>query len=147
MLFPTPNRRQVATLMLVCYWLLLFVGTHLPGRLVHGIRFSDKFLHLGAFAGLAFLLAYAFSGRRPTPARLMLVAVVASCYGAFDELSQLLIPSRTADFYDWIADMLGVGLGILTYTTLVSWLWSAAGSPSRPAADAPRLAETEAPPT
>ena len=66
---------------------------------------SDKLVHFIAFAALAFPLAY--TGRFGLPP----VFIGASVYGGAIELIQ---PSfkRSADVNDWIADVLGVALGI-----------------------------------
>ena len=66
---------------------------------------SDKLVHLIAFAALAFPLAY--TGRFGLPP----VFIGASIYGGAIELMQ---PSfnRSADFNDWVADIIGVVLGI-----------------------------------
>lgn len=39
--------------------------------------------------------------------------IVASLYGAFDELHQMFIPGRNAELLDWLADFLGVCFGVL----------------------------------
>ena len=66
---------------------------------------SDKLVHFIAFAALAFPLAY--TGRFGLPA----VFIGASVYGGAIELIQ---PSfnRSGDINDWIADVIGVVLGI-----------------------------------
>ena len=66
---------------------------------------SDKLVHFIAFAALAFPLAY--TGRFG----LSSVFIGASVYGGAIELIQ---PSfnRSADVNDWIADIVGVVLGI-----------------------------------
>ena len=67
---------------------------------------SDKMVHLIAFAALAFPLA------RTGRFGLIPVFVGASVFGGLIELIQ---PSfgRSADMQDWIADIAGVGLGIV----------------------------------
>ena len=67
---------------------------------------TDKLVHLIAFAALAFPLA------RTGRIGLIPVFVGASAFGGLIELIQ---PSfgRSADMQDWIADILGVGLGIV----------------------------------
>ena len=67
---------------------------------------SDKVVHLIAFAALAFPLA------RTGRIGLIPVFVGASVFGGLIEVIQ---PSfgRSADMQDWIADIAGVGLGIL----------------------------------
>ena len=67
---------------------------------------SDKLVHLVAFGALAFPLA------RTGRIGLAPVFIGASVYGGIIELIQ---PSfgRSADMQDWIADIAGVGLGIV----------------------------------
>ena len=67
---------------------------------------SDKLVHLIAFAALSFPLA------RTGRVGLAPVFVGASAFGGLIELIQ---PSfnRSADMSDWIADILGVALGII----------------------------------
>ena len=67
--------------------------------------YTDKLVHLIAFAALAFPLA------RTGRIGLIPVFVGASVFGGVIELIQ---PSfgRSADMQDWIADIAGVGLGI-----------------------------------
>ena len=67
---------------------------------------SDKIVHLIAFAALAFPLA------RTGRFGLIPVFVGASTFGGLIELIQ---PSfgRSADTQDWIADIAGVGLGMM----------------------------------
>ena len=74
-----------------------------PSRAPDG---SDKVVHLIAFAALSFPLA------RTGRIGLLPVFVGASAFGGLIELIQ---PSfnRSADTADWVADILGVVLGIL----------------------------------
>ena len=66
---------------------------------------SDKLVHLAAFAALAFPLA------RTGRFGLIPVFIGASAFGGAIELIQ---PSfnRSADVNDWVADVVGVALGI-----------------------------------
>ena len=66
---------------------------------------SDKLVHFVAFAALAFPLA------RTGRIGLLPVFIGASAFGGIIELIQ---PSfnRSADFNDWVADVVGVILGI-----------------------------------
>ena len=67
---------------------------------------TDKIVHLIAFAALAFPLAR--TGR---------IGLIPVFFGAsvFGGLIELIQPSfgRSADMQDWIADIVGVGLGIV----------------------------------
>jgi VanZ family protein len=76
----------------------------------------DKALHASEYAGLALLLARAFSGERfSIVASLALAAFLASAYGASDEFHQSFTPERDSDVLDWTADTVGAGLGAATY--------------------------------
>jgi VanZ family protein len=100
------------------YWLAMFVGTHVPiapqpAQLRNSL---DKLEHLAAFAGLSMLLlaAGALHGIAPRPLIFAVLGIVAA-YGLVDEVTQSLVPHRETDFRDWLADMLGTGLGIAAF--------------------------------
>lgn len=79
-------------------------------------RAIDKLAHLGVFAVLAFLLCAAGTAFRHPPRRVVAaVFAIVAAYGAFDEVTQQLVPNRVSDFQDWIADMLGAGIGITAF--------------------------------
>lgn len=104
---------RLASLCLLIYWAAIFVGTHLPGSSLPHIQLSDKLLHLGAYTGLAFLVAWAI----PTnPNRYGRHAVIVFClvlaYGCIDELTQNLVPGRSSSLLDLAADASGAILGI-----------------------------------
>jgi len=112
--------------------------TDLPGR---GLRAAAGFLPALAFAGLVFYLSslenplpevtsrlwdklghaiqYGALGAllawplwRIVPGRaFLLAAVLASAYGASDELHQAFVPGREASVRDWVADSVGGLLG------------------------------------
>lgn len=117
------SRTQVLAIVLAIYWVVLCVGTHVPGGIIVGPRTSDKLLHAGAYAGLAFLLALLsppLGLRRWRPYAGILL--IAACYGAVDELGQIPIPGRNADVGDWVADVVGAGVGLTLYWVAVrSW--------------------------
>ena len=72
-------------------------------------------MHLAAYAGLAFLLVAAVGGFRPGFRALLSCVVIIVAYGAVDELSQLPIPGRHGDLWDWLADLCGASLGLIAY--------------------------------
>jgi VanZ family protein len=108
-------------LALACYWLALFIATHVPvERLVFNPGAKDKYAHVAAFAGLAFLLAMAW---RITAGRLHLrqlvwVWTIVVLYGAIEETTQPFV-GRTASNIDGVADAIGATLGLIVF----SW-WS-----------------------
>lgn len=111
--------RRLAACLLVAYWTAIFVGTHLPARQV-SLSVNDKVMHLGAFAGLAFLLGWVLAGSRPTWRVLAASWLIAACYAAVDEVSQMWIPGRSCDVQDWLADLAGAGLGLVCYRLLLA---------------------------
>ncbi len=124
------------------YWVLLFVLTHLPivpdkeRPPVH--TNVDKIAHCVAFAGLAFLLSAAGAARWGFhPLLFARVLFVVAAYGAFDEWSQGFIPLRDPDIHDWIADMLGAGIGLSAFSLIEPLLrsWAEPPASSEPAGD------------
>ncbi len=111
------NPRKYVLRPLIFYWALIFILTTIPGSmLVHTIKLSDKIEHILAYFGLAFLLSFAvrfFREKYFILSRVFITLGIAFAYGAFDELHQMLIPKRQADFLDLMADTLGAILGIL----------------------------------
>lgn len=113
------RKRLVIILVVVtaCYWVGMFVGTHIPHPPPTGTHNSlDKLQHLSAFAGLAVLLCIVGAARRVST-RLLTAAVlaIAAVYGAIDELTQVFAANRSPDAWDWLADILGTGLGITIF--------------------------------
>jgi VanZ family protein len=128
-------------LVALLYWLAMFVGTHLPGTPVppDPARSWDKVEHVAAFAGLAVLLCVAGALWLGASQRLLaLVLGLLALYGLVDEMTQRFLPYRMPDSGDWLANMLGAGLGL-------SLFWFGWGLfPERPpTANAPE----ETPPT
>ena len=113
----TINGLRIAIVALLFYWILLFVGTHIPANAVLGKLYaSDKVLHAAAFAGLAFLMAWAIpTDRSRIHKNTVFAAFVCVIYAAVDEILQIPV-GRTADWKDFVADCVGVCVGLGTYT-------------------------------
>jgi VanZ family protein len=122
---------RLAPVLLVIYWGLLFTGTHLPRVPMPPLgSHTDKVMHFTAFAGLAFLLAWALPARRSGRWRsnhVVLAAVIAVLYAFFDEATQGLVPGRSPDWWDIAADVAGVAAG-LTFYVLIRRLLRGCGS-------------------
>ena len=105
---------------LVFYWLALLIATHVPlAKSQNPGRSWDKLGHLVAFAALSVLLCSAGAMLwRPSWRLYGGVFMVVAAYGAMDEFSQRFSPGRSADFRDWIADVLGAGIGILCFAVI-----------------------------
>ena len=108
---------RLASIVLMAYWTLIFVGTHLPSARMPSLHASDKFYHFVAFAGLSFLLCWAIPSSRVSWGKiLVLSAAIALGYAVLDEWTQQFIPGRTCDIWDVAADSVGVVLGLVSYT-------------------------------
>jgi VanZ family protein len=97
----------VATLALILVLALAPLPTAIP--VVEG----DKITHFAAFAYLAVWFLGIFQPRLG-----LAVAVALALYGILIELLQSLTPYRSADVYDVLADVIGIGAG---------WLLASAG--------------------
>lgn len=109
------------TIALVLYWLVAFLGTHIPipaGVIPRGG--GDKVLHFIGYMILASLLMGLRASRGPFGWRSIVMRwLVLAAYGAFDEVTQLLV-GRHADVADWCADLIGTALGLGLVVLLVS---------------------------
>lgn len=75
---------------------------------------DDKLVHFVAFAGMSVLLARAGLWFRPgidNNRLAALSAVVSLSLGGILELVQALLPYRGCEWWDWVADVLGAGVG------------------------------------
>jgi VanZ family protein len=110
----TIDRTFVRTHLPALLWaLLIFVGSSIPGKSIPQVAIltKDKLIHATIFFVLAYLIHRSFSGQAKIPtlrkyATLATIGVVA-IYAASDELHQLLVPGRSCDIYDWMADVIG----------------------------------------
>lgn len=98
--------------------IVIFVGTSLPAEyLPEFVLFGpDKLLHVGVFLILAILIFRALSVKeKPLPARQVVVwtIIIAGSYAVFDELHQYFIPGRAPDFFDLLADAVGIITGVV----------------------------------
>lgn len=83
-----------------------------------GLVGLDKWLHVGAYATLSFLLAGGLAARS---VRLLAVAaVLAAAYGAGVEAVQYPLAARSGDVLDGTANGLGAVLGVATWATLAA---------------------------
>ncbi len=80
---------------------------------------ADKWAHMALFAGLSLLLYRALRrspGLRPRDA-VVVAFLLASAYGAADELHQYFVPDRLADPWDWVADTIGASVVFVALRT------------------------------
>jgi VanZ family protein len=84
--------------------LMVVVLSLLPGKDLPAVGISDKLEHVIAYAILALLGGLAF------PRATMLLAVMLSALGIAMEICQIVVPGRSAEIADAVADAIGVGL-------------------------------------
>ncbi len=96
---------------LIMAWLLLSPGS--PELAKHFFEGQDKVAHFGLFLGWSFLMTlralYTWSSKQV----ILLVAVISILLGAGTEVLQGLIPNRSKDLFDFLADVVGASLGVL----------------------------------
>ena len=110
------NRNWVLFFPLILYWIILFIGTTIPSdHLSNIVDIGDKLKHFSAYSILAFLLSLNlfFQEKWEYASKNYLAYTLMICflYGAFDEIHQLLVPNRSAEFLDWFADISGSIVG------------------------------------
>ncbi len=108
---------------LIVYWIILFTATSIPAQSVPSFGVGDKFNHFFAYLILAVLLYLTLGFQEKSMfakhnAALLTIAIIL-LYGIFDELHQMLIPGRSAEFLDWAADAVGAICGVLIISSLL----------------------------
>src|SRR3954447_22837734 len=106
------TQRSLAIVLWLAMLMIVAVGELLPGQSEPMIwlsrsHLSDKFMHLTAYAAVAWIAAAAMD------TGLMLVCVAFSeCVGIVLEVAQHYIPGRSTDVYDVVANTVGVLVGV-----------------------------------
>jgi VanZ family protein len=112
---------RAAAILLAVYWVVIFLGTHMPGGPDKPVWGSDKVLHFSAYAGLGILLGCVMLRSRTTMLRFLAGWSIVILYGAVDEFSQIWAQGRTADVWDWTADVTGGAIGLMLLLVVQSW--------------------------
>ncbi len=118
-LFHNPSFRKFFFywLPVLLYCLFIFIQSSLPAsEHMPDFDFSDKLLHVGAYAVFGLLLYRAFNtmDKRTSTVRLVIMSILLTAlYGASDEIHQYFVPSRSAEFLDFAADAIGGILGAM----------------------------------
>jgi len=92
----------------------LSAQSHLPGDIELPSPL-DKIVHASAYAALAWALDLALRFNRrdlPLYRRHLFILALVAFFGATDEWHQSFVPERSSDVVDWLADVLGGGLGL-----------------------------------
>jgi VanZ family protein len=80
---------------------------------------SDKVVHAGLYSVLGICLGFGRVRALEPPPHLVLI-FVGALYGVTDEVHQIFVRGRSPDWTDWVADVVGVVLGYLLITSLVT---------------------------
>lgn len=116
--FIKERRTKVLLVPLILYWLLIFIGTSLPSdNLSTVLEVGDKVKHFIAYFVLAILLGLNFHFQERwqhiSVKYLLYTLIVCATYGLLDELHQMIVPNRSAEFLDWLADLFGSTTGVI----------------------------------
>jgi len=98
----------------------LFVATHIPTLdIPPPVAYADKIVHCLAYMALAFcaLISWDLTLGSLRPQHYFTVWLVGTLYGAFDEVTQIPV-GRHCDALDWMADILGIVLGLTFFRLL-----------------------------
>lgn len=117
------NKVLLVYLPLVFYWILLFTLTTLPTQSIPAVGVNDKLEHTLAYFGLSFLLYLTLLFQKKSVMlkkyAMLFTLLIVVFYGVLDEVHQLLIPGRSCELLDFLADMLGGILGIVLLKILI----------------------------
>lgn len=121
--FLAAHKREFLYIPLVLYWFTLLLLTSLPSSAMPPTELSDKIQHFLAFFGLGFLLNLAlyFEQKYPLLNRYpaLFTFIAGAAYAALDEIHQKFIPGRMCDILDWVADVIGLTIGIILINILI----------------------------
>ncbi|MCK4223779.1 MAG: VanZ family protein [candidate division Zixibacteria bacterium] len=95
------------------YALLIFAISAIPELTPpsFGFKIEDKILHFLEYSVFSFLLFLAFftSGKEFLKKHVFLISsLIGIAYALTDELHQKFVPGRSCDFFDFLADCLGI---------------------------------------
>ncbi len=115
---------KINTILWVIWTLVLLVlllspiKDFIPNR--GGFQHWDKVAHGGLFAVTGFMSIYGAGFFSRFRYRFIFGVIFGLALAGATELGQSLVPSRTTDAYDFLADMAGLCLGVLIYVLLYS---------------------------
>ena len=105
---------RLAIVVLAAYWLVIFIGTHLPATVEIAGHTNDKVKHFSAFFVLGGLLCYVTNSPHWF-LRFTTIGLAGMAYAAIDEWTQNFVPGRVPDVMDFAADSAGLWCAIAIY--------------------------------
>jgi VanZ family protein len=107
---------RIRVALLVLYVLLIFFVSSRPYLQSPGPSFKlkDKVAHVAEYSVLGMLLYWGigFTASRSRLVTFLFLVAVGAAVAGLDEIFQSLIPGRRTDLYDWVADAIGLALGV-----------------------------------
>ena len=120
--WPVKRRRRQILLVPVLlggFVTILFTSLPLTAQQRALIGGRDKWIHAAVFAALTVSMAWALAGFLRSRIRVLgLTLVLLLCFASIDEFAQKYVPTRTVDWWDWLANCLGISLGLILYTAV-----------------------------
>ena len=103
----------------------ILILTGLPGSLLPSVKpviGLDKVVHILMYATFAFLCLWGYrkqfidNGVEYKKRAIWLAVIISIAYGGLTEIIQeTLVPGRTGDWFDFLADSIGTGIGALVF--------------------------------
>lgn len=113
---------RIRVALLVLYVVMIFFLSSRPYLQSPGPRFKlkDKVAHVVEYSVLGMLLFWGigFTASRSKAVTFLFLLSVGCAVAGLDEIFQSVIPGRRTDVFDWVADAVGVslGVGLLVFT-------------------------------
>jgi VanZ family protein len=104
----------------IAYMVLIFVESSMANAPLPS-NVSDKWAHMAGYGLMCVLAVRAVHGGLPahvTSRGALIAMLITIGYGAFDEFHQSLVPGRSADPFDLLADASGGAIGLIG-----CWAW------------------------
>lgn len=103
----------------------ILILTGLPGSLFPSVKpviGLDKVAHILMYAGFAFACLWGYrrqfvtNGPSYKKKAIILTVIISIAYGGLTELIQeYIVKTRTGDWFDFLADSIGTGIGVLVF--------------------------------
>ena len=121
---------------LIGYMVVIFILSSIPGNTLKetGLFHYDKLLHLieygflGGLSGLLVLDPEKFRNASVERTDYALAIGIGWGYAVIDEIHQYFVPGRMMEMNDFIADAVGVVLGIIAYQWIIKKILAKRGS-------------------
>ena len=103
--------KKTFRILLVVYLFVILAASTIPGgkMLKFEIWSFDKILHIVEYFILAFLAINAFG--KVSTTSIIVIIIIGSAYGGFNEIWQGLVADRYASIYDALANAIGMVIG------------------------------------